>query len=105
MGGLNLGECGLGRQATRNNCSQVTAGLGGRALANNRCFEEGGAGRQPASKSPSWEGGAPGGGVGGRTFQEARNGDGLIAVAGELCMGEDEENQYWLVAVVGGCSR
>ena len=67
MGGLNLGECDLGRRATRNNRSQVTGGLGRRALANNRCCEEGEAGRQPASKSQSWGGGA-GGGVGGRTF-------------------------------------
>ena len=46
--------------------------------------------------------GAAGGTWGGRTFQEARNSDGLIAVAGELCTGENEENLYWLVAVVGG---
>jgi len=84
----------------RNNRSQVTGGLGRRALANNRCCEADGVGRQPASKSPSWEGGG-GEGVGGRTFQEARNSDGLIAVAGELCTGEGEENQYRLVAVVG----
>ena len=67
MGGLYLGECDLGRQATRNSRSQVTDGLSRRAPADNRCCEEDGVGRQPASKRRSWEGGG-GEGVGGRTF-------------------------------------